>query len=405
VLADPPQAAAQAVGVKCGDLPDLTIKEIKVYVADSAKYHHNPNDAGEIASIVTNSGHEGSYPLGNRALMPNWLNWAKPALLGKNIIDLLPSITATSGLKASFDPVVDRPGGEAAGGGHGTWPNHYTAAAEICMWDILGKVVNRPVYKLLGGNKTRVLAYASSQAYTNIEGWVDEAIRCKQQAYKAYKLHPFGLERKPGSETAAYLGHIELLKAIRKAVGDDYLLAYDPIMAYNVPEALKVGRVLEELDYAWYEDPVRTNDMEGLIEVNRALNIPLQVGEYLSSIADFAEYIHRGALDSVRLIADKVGGISGSMRVGMLADAFNMDCTPHNFGNTAEQAVHFHLELAMPNAFWFEMGVPVEYFDRPYYPQKLRIDKDGYVQAPTEPGLGYAIDHNVLDKMLKRVDS
>jgi L-alanine-DL-glutamate epimerase-like enolase superfamily enzyme len=404
VLADPPQAAAQAVGVKCGDLPDLTIKQIKVYVADSAKYHHNPNDAGEIASIVTNSGHEGSYPLGNRALMPHWLEWAKPALLGKNIIDLLPSITATSGLKASFDPVVDRPGGEAAGGGHGTWPNHYTAAAEICMWDILGQVVNRPVYKLLGGNKTRVLAYASSQAYTNIEGWVDEAVRVKQQGYKAYKLHPFGLERKPGSETAAYLGHIELIRAIRKAVGDDFLLAYDPIMAYNVPEALKVGRVLEELDYAWYEDPVRTIDMEGLIEVNRALNIPLQVGEYLSSIADFAEYIHRGALDSVRLIADKVGGISGSMRVGMLADAFNMDCTPHNFGNTAEQAVHFHLELAMPNAFWFEMGVPVEDFDRPYYTQRLRIDKDGYVPASTEPGLGYAINHDALDGILKRVD-
>jgi L-alanine-DL-glutamate epimerase-like enolase superfamily enzyme len=81
-----------------------------------------------------------------------------------------------------------------------------------------------------------------------------------------------------------------------------------------------------------------------------------------------------------------------------------MDCTPHNFGNTAEQAVHFHLELAMPNAFWFEMGYPLGDFDRPYYTQRLRIDGDGYVQAPTEPGLGYAIDHDALDRILKRVD-
>jgi len=405
VLADPPQAAAQAAGVKCGDLPDLTIKEIKVYVADNTKYHHNANETGEIISMVTNSGHEGSYPLGNRAPMPRWLDWAKPTLLGKNIIDLLPGITATSGLKASFEPVGDRPGGEAAGGGHGQWPNHYTAAAEICMWDILGKVVNRPVYKLLGGTKTRVLAYASSQAHSTVEEWAAEAVSVKEEGYKAYKLHPFGLQRKAGTESAAYLGHIEQIKAIRKAVGDDFILAHDPIQAYNLTEALKVGRVLEELDYAWYEDPVRTIDIDGLIELNRVLSIPLQVGEYLSAISDFAEYIHRGALDSVRLIADKVGGISGSMRVGMLADAFNMDCTPHNFGNTAEQAVHFHLELAMPNAFWFEVGYPVADFDRPYYTQRLRIDKDGYVQAPTEPGLGYTIDHNQLDKILKRVDA
>jgi L-alanine-DL-glutamate epimerase-like enolase superfamily enzyme len=58
----------------------------------------------------------------------------------------------------------------------------------------------------------------------------------------------------------------------------------------------------------------------------------------------------------------------------------------------------------MPNAFWFEMGVPVEDFDRPYYTQRLRIDKDGYVPASTEPGLGYAINHDALDGILKRVD-
>jgi L-alanine-DL-glutamate epimerase-like enolase superfamily enzyme len=404
VLADPPRAAAQVAGCKPGDLPDLTVREIKIYVADNTKYRHNPNETGEIISMVTHSGHEGSYPLGNRAPMPGWLDWAKPALLGKNVVDLLPAITATSGLKASFEPVQDRPGGDAAGGGRGTWPNHYTAAAEICMWDILGKAVDRPVYKLLGGAKTRVLAYASSQAHANVEEWAAEAVRVKQEGYKAYKVHPFGLQPKTASASAAYLGHIEELRAIRKAVGDDFILAHDPIQAYNLTEALKVGRVLEDLDYAWYEDPVRTSDIEGLIELNRVLNIPLQVGEYLSAISDFATYIHRGALDSVRLIADKVGGIGGSMRVGMLADAFNMDCTPHNFGNTAEQAVHFHIELALPNAFWFEMGYPVADFDRPYYKQRLRIDKDGYVPAPTEPGLGYSIDHDALDKILKRVD-
>jgi D-galactarolactone cycloisomerase len=165
-----------------------------------------------------------------------------------------------------------------------------------------------------------------------------------------------------------------------------------------------VGRLLDELDYAWFEDPIRSIDMEGLVELNKSLDLPLHVGEFLFSIGDFAEYIKAGALDVVRLIADNVGGISGSMRVGMLADAFNMECTPHNWGNPMDLAVHFHLELAMANAAWFEMPHPASYVDRPYHRDKFRIDKDGYVLAPAEPGLGYPLDRAALDKMTTRID-
>src|SRR4051812_23365086 len=116
-LADPPQAAAQAVGVNRGDLPDLTIKEVKVYVADLANFRRlNTTETGEIVSIVTNSGHEGNYTIGNRALTPNWLEWAKPALVGKNVIDLLPAITATTGTKATFGFSGGRGGGGGGGG-------------------------------------------------------------------------------------------------------------------------------------------------------------------------------------------------------------------------------------------------------------------------------------------------
>src|ERR1039457_2936329 len=78
-LADPPHAASQSAGVKPGDLPDLTIKEVKVYVADLSNFRRL-NGSGEIVSVVTNGGHEGNYTIGNRSLTPNWLEWAKPAL-------------------------------------------------------------------------------------------------------------------------------------------------------------------------------------------------------------------------------------------------------------------------------------------------------------------------------------
>jgi L-alanine-DL-glutamate epimerase-like enolase superfamily enzyme len=421
-LADPPQAAAQSVGVKTADLPDLTIKEVKVYVADVSNFRRlNSGETGEICSVVTNSGHEGNYTIGNRGLTQNWLEWAKPALLGKNLVDLLPTITATTGTKETFGfsagrggaprrpaatagaPPAGTVGFGPANRGGGTWPNFYTAAAEICLWDILGKAVNRPIYKLLGGTKDRVMAYASSQHLANIEDYIEDVLSAKEQGYKGYKIHPGGGQRRTGPPIPAYVGHIEEIRTIRKAVGDDFVLAHDPVQRYNLYEALKVGRVLDELDYAWFEDPIPSSDIEGLVELNRVLDLPLHVGEFLYSISDFAEYIRRGALDVVRLIADNVGGISGSMRVGMLADAFNLECTPHNWGNPTDLAVHFHLELAMPNADWFEMPHPITAADRPYQ-EKFRIDKDGYVLAPTQPGLGYPIDRGELDKILKRID-
>ena len=424
-LADPPDAAAQSAGVKKADLPDLTIKEVKVYVADVSSFRRlNSGETGEILSVVTNSGHEGNYTLGNRSRTPNWLEWAKPTLLGKNLIDLLPAITATTGTKETFGFSGGRTGTPGGGRGPagaspatagpppgaaappsrgGTWPNYYTAAAEICLWDILGKAVNRPIYKLLGGSKDRVMAYASSQHLANIEDYIPDVLTAKEQGYKGYKIHPGGGQPKSGLAIPAYIGHIEEIKTIRKAVGDDFVLAHDPVQRYNLFEALKVGRALDDLNYAWFEDPIPSTDIEGLVELNRALDLPLHVGEFLFSISDFAEYIRRGALDVARLIADNVGGISGSMRVGALADAFNLECTPHNWGNPTDLAVHFHLELAMPNAYWFEMPHPVTAADRPYQ-AKFRIDQDGYVLAPTEPGLGYPIDRNELDKIMKRID-
>ena len=90
----------------------------------------------------------------------------------------------------------------------------------------------------------------------------------------------------------------------------------------------------------------------------------------------------------VRLIADNVGGISGSMRVGLLADAHGLECAPHNWGNPLDLAVHFHVELALPNVYWFEMPFPAEYADRPDFSYKFRPDADGYVPAPTASGAG-----------------
>ena len=443
VLADPIQAAAQSVGVKPADLPDLTIKEVKIYVTDLKNYHSLNGERGELVSIVTNSGIEGNYTLGNRNPTVGWLDWAKPALVGKSVVDVLPVLTSTSGLRGTYGlngALYTAPGStggarwqggntfhrapargngsafdtDGVGGGlmthgGGNWPNWYAAAADVCLWDILGKAVNRPIYKLLnggcGGSKDKVLAYASSTHHPAIEDYAPEVLKAKAEGFKGYKIHPgLGEHANAKSPIPAYVGHMEEIKQVRQAAGDEFMLAHDPVQMYNRYEAMKVGRLLDDLNYAWFEDPIRTTDMEGLIELAAALSLPLHVGEFLYSISDFAEYISKGALDVARLIADNVGGISGSMRVGLLADAFGLECTPHNWGNTLDLAVHFHLELALPNAAWFEVPYPPELSDHPYFNYRFRPDKDGYIPAPTAPGLGYPIDYDALANVTKRID-
>jgi L-alanine-DL-glutamate epimerase-like enolase superfamily enzyme len=439
VIAHPVSMAAQSAGVKPADLPDLTIKEAKIYNLDPTSWRNagaGLSGGGEIATMVTASGIEGNFTLGNRGNPPGWVDFAKANCVGRNLLDILPTV--------SYIPLQNRPGGGAAppagaarpagagpiaqgtnraGGArrefvggfnpgfasrpHGTGtpgPNVHAAACDFIMWDILGKAVNRPVYKILGGTKEKILAYASSQHLATIEDYGPDVLKAKAAGIKAYKIHPGGGQHKGGSAIPSYLGHIEEIKEVRNAVGDDFTLLYDAVQTYNYYEALRVGRALDEYGYVSFEDPMQTTDLEALIELRKHLDVPTEVGEFLTDIYDYGEYIKRDAMGIVRLITDNVGGITGSFRVGQLADTFGMPCTPHNWGAFYDMAAAFQVELALPNCYWFEMVWPWEYADRPYVKEKFRVDADGYVLAPTAPGLGYPLDLAVVDKLMIRVD-
>ena len=384
--ANPALAAAQAVGVKAGDLPDLTIKEVRVYHIDAGRGGVTNGGYFQVAGVVTQSGIEGNYTLANRYWHPNWSNlgwhaYAKRALVGKSVMDL-PALTA------QWEPEKRRIGQLS-----------YASAIDTCLWDILGKTVGLPIYRILGAYKDKALAYASSQHHAKVEDFVAEVLKCKAEGFRAYKIHP------PSPNGGHdYKLDIEVAKAVRKAAGDDFILLNDPVGVYTREEAIKVGRELEKLDYVAYEDPIPTTDIEGLVELCRALDIPVHIGEFIYSPYSYAEYIRRGALDVVRFITDNVGGITGGMKIARLAECFGMECAPHNWGEVFDHAVHFHCELAMPNNVWFEMTVPQGTGDRPYMKDRIRIEKDGYVYAPKKPGLGYEIDRGILDKMTSKLD-
>jgi len=412
-LADPGRAAAQAIGVKRADLPDLTIKQVKVYVlkaeANPPRNTGAPGGGGrggagagggrggrgggertgeKFASIVTNSGIEGNYLLEDRYFHPNWSNlgwleYARGALNGKSVLEL-PFLTS------QWRPSQRRYGQLS-----------YAAAIDNCCWDILGKAVGLPVYRILGAYRNRVRAYASSQHLPTVEAFVADVKHAMSDGFTAYKIHPPG----GGAGGHDYKLDMEVIKAVRKTAGDDMPLLYDPVGALTRDEAMKVGRLLDELHYVSFEDALPTKDIDGLVELASALDVPIVMGEFMPSLYDYVPYILRGALDEVRFIVDNLGGISSGMKVARMAECFNMMCQPHNWGTTLDHAVHFHCELAMPNNIWFEMTQPMGITDRPYFKDKLRIDKDGYVPAPTKPGLGYEFDRGVFDNLTLRVES
>jgi len=404
VLANPGAAAAQAVGAKSSDLADLTIKEVKVYVLDRKRMPGAPasivpastrgqgavaalyGGRTQIASIVTHSGIEGNYTLADRYFHPNWSNlgwleFAKGACVGRSVLDL-PAITS------QWVPEKRRVG-----------QSSYASAIDNCLWDILGKAVGLPIYRILGAYRNRVLAYASTQHHDTLEQFVEEVKQCKAQGFKAYKIHP------PSPNGGHdYKLDIEVCREVRRAVGNDFTLLMDPVGVYTREEAIKVGRAIQELGYVAYEDPLPTKDIEGLVELCRDLDVPIHIGEFLTSIYDYPEYLRRGATDVVRFVVDNVGGITGGLKLAHLAECFEMECAPHNWGEVFDHAVHFHLELAMPNNQWFEMTAPQGSADRPYMKDKFRIEPDGYVYAPTKPGLGYELDRDALDRMTVQIE-
>ncbi len=409
---DSAQMAAQAVGIEKGDLPDLTIKEVEVYVirralfrpADSAATTRTAASSAparapateQVAAVVTNSGIEGNYTLENRYFHPNWSNlgwleYAKRTLPGKSVLDL-PKLTS------QWQPDLGRQGQLS-----------YASAIDNCLWDIMGKAVGLPTYRVLGAYRDRVMAYGSSQHHERLEDFVDEVKRCKAAGFKAYKIHPPG-GTAPNEDN--YELDIEICRAVRQAAGDDYILMLDPVGVYDRYQALAVGRELDKLGYAFYEDPLPTTDIDGLVELRSKVDVPLHIGEFIFSPYDYGEYIRRGAMDAVRFVVDNVGGITSGMKIGHLAELFSMPCVPHNWGNAYDQSVHFQCELAMPNAPWYEKTLPTSATadlqgasDLPYLKDSFRVQPDGYVDASTKPGLGCELDRTVLDNLLVRVDT
>jgi L-alanine-DL-glutamate epimerase-like enolase superfamily enzyme len=262
-----------------------------------------------------------------------------------------------------------------------------TSAVDIALWDLAGKAVSLPVYKLLGAYRHAVTAYASTTSYPEIQDYVDLALKCKAEGFRAFKLHAYGDPERDA----------EVCRAVRAAVGPAMALMLDPVNAYDYLGSLRIGFVLDELNFAWFEAPTHDEDIAAHRTLVERLRTPIAVGESnVRGIWDYPNYLVNGACDIVRCIGDAVGGITAMRKIGALSEAFNRDMESHSYGSTLVQAAHLHYMLSVKNGHYFELPVPSGLLDFGMI-DTIEMAPDGLVHAPTKPGLGYDVDWDAIE--------
>ena len=263
-------------------------------------------------------------------------------------------------------------------------------AVDIALWDIAGKVAGLPIHQLLGTYRESIPAYVSSPRLAGPEAYADEATRYKAAGLTGYKIHPPAVRIQED---------IAICTAVREAVGDDYKLMLDSIWAYDYPEALEVGKAIQELGYYWYEDPLADDDLLNYVKLKERLDIPLMATEHSpGGFTAYAPWLISQATDYLRGDVAVKGGITAVMKTAHLAEAFHMNYEVHHGGNSLNNVANLHATMAMKNTEMFEFLLPEE-AQRYGLLEDVTPDKNGLVHTINEPGLGAEIDFELIERM------
>lgn len=261
-------------------------------------------------------------------------------------------------------------------------------AVDVALWDIAGKVANLPIHRLLGSYRDRVQAYASSQILDSAQEYAEEALHYKTLNWGAYKLHP----------PQVWKEDIKCCEAVRKAVGDEFTLALDSAWSYDYDAALRVGLAIQDMGYAWYEDPLTDADIYNYVKLKQKLNIPLMATEFPAAALDsYAPWILASATDYLRGDVALKGGITTMMKTAHLAEAFHLNYEVHHGGNSLNNVANLHVIMAIKNTGFFEVLLP-DGAQKYGLAKDIEPDAGGFVHAPTEPGLGAAIDFDLIER-------
>jgi L-alanine-DL-glutamate epimerase-like enolase superfamily enzyme len=307
----------------------------------------------------------------------------KPVLIGKNPFDVEHLATAWAGQRPSY----------------AAW-----AGVDAACWDIIGKAVNRPVYRLLaadGAPQPHIRMYASGGVeyawYKRPEALIEEAVRHKEAGYTAFKFR-IGTEwRNSGMTIQKY---IPWVRKLREAVGPKMDLMQESNMRLSLEDCLELCPVLEELNFLWFEEPVRTSGegaLENHLKIKQALKkVKISGGESRGSRFEFKEWIDRGAYDIVQPDAN-VTGVTEAWHIARIANVQGKYFCPHNWHGGLTTMANAALVAAAPNHLVLELNQTYNPFKEELFKDPLVV-RNGYMDLFNKPGFGVEMKPGIAAK-------
>jgi len=276
------------------------------------------------------------------------------------------------------------------------------SAVDIALWDLKGRHLGLAVHQLMGGPlRSRVQAYATG-FYRKRDGdplsyLIDEARQRADAGFSAIKLKlGFGIDE-----------DIRLCREVRRAVGDTMTIMVDANHAYDATAAIRVGRQIEDLDIAWFEEPVPPEDLQGYRQVKSALRIPIAGGEAEFTRWGFRSILTDRAIDILQPDVCAAGGISECKKIADMANAFGVRVNPHVWGTGVALAASLQLIATLPdNPPGLNPIPPLLELDQSEHPIRMAVLREpirhqaGWVEIPTGRGLGIEIDRTAVAKFL-----
>ena len=277
------------------------------------------------------------------------------------------------------------------------WGGLGLGVIDICLWDIAGKLYDEPLYRLLGGEKRPLKAYASTLhgdengGLTTPEQFGEFAQQCLEMGYKSFKVHGWGIARNNIER------EIENVLNLGKKFSDKMDLLIDPACEVkNFGDALKLGRACDEAKFFWLEDPFQDGGVSQFAhrKLRQMIKTPILQTEHIRLLEQHVDFIVAEATDYVRCGAHEDGGITGAMKIAHASEGFGLDVELHGPG-----PVHRHVMSAIRNTNFFEVGL-VHPLVKTIWPSIYQnysddldcIDNEGNVYAPDGPGIGVDID-------------
>ena len=256
------------------------------------------------------------------------------------------------------------------------------SALDGALWDLLGKTAGLPLYRLLGGARQRVMAYHSGGLWLSRteKELVEEAEAFVDAGFKAVKM-------RLGSADPAV--DVARVRAVRKAIGPGIRLMADANQGLSESQAIRLGRALEAFDLTWFEEPLPAWDVEGLARVAAALDTPIASGETEYTRYGFRRMLELRTADILMPDLQRVGGVSEFMRVGHMAESFDIPVSSHLFPETSIQLLG-----ALSNASYLEY---MPWFSV-LYREKLEFE-DGDALVPERPGFGFTFDTDYIERL------